>query len=214
MGEKTILSIDTSTDWVFAGIYSFDDTKIIDRIEFKEQLKRESSQKLVLILQDLLKKTDLKKPNIVSGTIGPGSFTGIRLSTAVIRNLSQIWEIPALAINTLELYSFYYYKKNEKRTLVAIDGKMNKFFVGGYSIDGFTGEFDISLEEMKDKFTDYEVYSNQRIENFKFMDDDFPTHSSFLEHKIDKLNSIDTRFTNYSEITPLYMRETYADRKK
>lgn len=69
--------------------------------QVKWQAHRELSETLLLAIEDLLKRQDASL-NDVKGLIvyqGPGSFTGLRISIAVINALAYALQIPAVGTN-------------------------------------------------------------------------------------------------------------------
>lgn len=81
-------------------------------------------QDLIPMVDTVLKKAGVKKEEItyVAPSIGPGSFTGIRIGVSTARALAQVLGIKAIGVPTLE--SFLYKKREdaacEKQVICAI----------------------------------------------------------------------------------------------
>lgn len=59
---------------------------------------------LMPLIKDLLDSVQIHKSklNYIAASIGPGSFTGIRIGVATARALAQVLDIPAVAVPTLD----------------------------------------------------------------------------------------------------------------
>ena len=58
------------------------------------------------MIRELCNEAKITKPDWISATIGPGSFTGVRLTVSFARNLAQLWKIPVVGINSLHFYAY------------------------------------------------------------------------------------------------------------
>lgn len=99
-----ILNLETSTN-VCSVSLSENDQLIFKRADFNGM---NHAALLSLFIQeglDLLKK-DNKKPNAVAVSAGPGSYTGLRIGVSTAKGLCYGFDIPLIAINTLELMAY------------------------------------------------------------------------------------------------------------
>lgn len=76
-----------------------DSEKIVvkfDDLEFVEDAKIEKAQKLLSVIEKLLKKKKAKVDNVTSIEInsGPGSYTGLRVGVSVANALGWLLDIP------------------------------------------------------------------------------------------------------------------------
>lgn len=73
-------------------------------IRFSEQ-KNDSSSKLVPYIKDMLNVSGISegRPDAVAVSIGPGSYTGLRVGLSTAKGLCYSWNIPLLTINTLDM---------------------------------------------------------------------------------------------------------------
>lgn len=161
------LIIDCSTQYLICGLYSFEQSQIGHGLEVRIDSKRESSTRLVSEIKSLLEKTNLTV-NMILCSLGPGSFTGIRIGVTTARNLAQLWNVPAIGIDTLTLYGHCvqkYYKMNSKFALM-IDGRQNKYYTKVISQDLFKTHqeeiFDLALVDYDSKIgLDYAFVDDQ-----------------------------------------------------
>ncbi|MGB2782933.1 MAG: tRNA (adenosine(37)-N6)-threonylcarbamoyltransferase complex dimerization subunit type 1 TsaB [Atribacterota bacterium] len=100
-----ILGIDTSTKFCNLGLIEDEDVLAEYTIN---GLKKKHSSILVPAIKDLLKTMDLKMEEIngIAVSIGPGSFTGLRIGLGVAKGLSYACSLPLLGIPTLEAVAF------------------------------------------------------------------------------------------------------------
>lgn len=88
------------------------------------------SEMLVVLIQSLLDKHHLQYENfnLISCTIGPGSFAGIRAGITAVRTIQSLLSIQAIGINTLELMAFAGFPVNNFPAAVVLKHG-NKFYV-------------------------------------------------------------------------------------
>lgn len=100
-----ILGIDTSTKFCNLGLIEDEDILIEYTIN---GLKKKHSSILVPAIKDLLKTIDLKMEEIngIAVSIGPGSFTGLRIGLSVAKGLCYARSLPLLGIPTLDALAF------------------------------------------------------------------------------------------------------------
>lgn len=69
--------------------------------------------------------------DLIAATKGPGSFTGVRIGMAVARTLRIATNLPLILIDSLEAVAFKH-REYHGEILVAIDARMDEFFVGKF----------------------------------------------------------------------------------
>ncbi len=87
------------------------------------------SEILVPSIDELLKKADLTAAdlNATCLTIGPGSFTGLRLGISALKAIELAFGVPVYGISSLETYAFAY-KNFNIPLLSCIDANKDKFY--------------------------------------------------------------------------------------
>jgi len=100
-----ILGIDTSTKLCNLGL--IEDEEIITEYKVNDLSKRHSSV-LIPTIKNLLEMVDLKIEEIdgIAVSLGPGSFTGLRIGLSVAKGLCYARSLPLLGIPTLDAMAF------------------------------------------------------------------------------------------------------------
>ena len=95
-----VLAADTSTQ--AASVAVGDENKLYGEIYTDIKLKH--SERLMFLVDDLLRNIGMKIGDIAmfAVTVGPGSFTGIRIAMAAVKGLSQSSLKPIAGISSLE----------------------------------------------------------------------------------------------------------------
>ncbi len=100
MTDGVILAIDTATAQGGVALWQG------DRLLIQSQLSvpREHSKRLFVEIESALVTTGTDRSNLtaVAVTIGPGSFTGLRIGLSAAKGLCRALQIPLVTISTLE----------------------------------------------------------------------------------------------------------------
>ncbi|MEP6925722.1 MAG: tRNA (adenosine(37)-N6)-threonylcarbamoyltransferase complex dimerization subunit type 1 TsaB [Pyrinomonadaceae bacterium] len=102
--EKLILSVETATRdcslAIFRGIKLCQSWRGDDTFSASEGLLRE--------IQKLLRQAEAKlhEVELLTVTVGPGSFTGLRIGLAIVKGLAAAGQIPVRGIPTLKAMAF------------------------------------------------------------------------------------------------------------
>ena len=100
-----LLAIDTSTDW--CGISLFIDGKCKELIE--KHIPKQHSENLPLFFESLIKKSDFEKNRLdaVAVSIGPGSFTGLRIGLGFSKGIAYALNKPIVPVPTLDVIGYH-----------------------------------------------------------------------------------------------------------
>lgn len=124
------LVIDCSTRWIICGLLSHEGQQILDVAEFNREAPRESSTRLVTEIQTLVRSSG--RPDWIVCSLGPGSFTGVRIGVSTARDLAQLWKIPLCGIDTLTLYAAALIDRGGALQngdfALMIDGRQNRYY--------------------------------------------------------------------------------------
>ncbi len=211
-----VLFIDTVTEWMVVGLFFIKNSNITQMNIKKEKVPREGGIKLSKYVREILSSTKINRPDAIIVVSGPGSFTGIRIGVSFARALSQGYRIPCLGINSIELYSHYYFTKFNSKSSVFLDGRMKKVYGGAYSESGFENCVDLPFEEAKKVvgIENAKVITDFTTKDFLHIDQDFPEPIHFLKKISSTIESLNYIENNYTYLLPNYMRGTYVDGKK
>ena len=95
-----ILAFDSSG--LVASVAIVQDDNLI--AEYTTNYKKTHSQTLLPMLDEIVKMTETDKESFdaLAVAAGPGSFTGLRIGSATVKGLALAWNIPVIAVPTLE----------------------------------------------------------------------------------------------------------------
>jgi len=163
----------------------------------------------------------IKDIEAVAVTIGPGSYTGLRVGLSAAKGLCFALNIPLIAINTLEMMANAAQKTKADMICPLIDARRMEVFMAVYdkSMQEIVkpcamiikpGSFDSLLASGKIQFSgngskklrEIIVHSNAIFNNFIATAADM----IFLSEK----KNIEKNFTNLSYVEPFYIKEFYS----
>lgn len=129
-----ILAIDTSSRKLSAAIV--EEGKVIGYSSLNP--KGGHSSHLILLLDKLLKKTklSLNRINLLAVSIGPGSFTGLRIGVTAIKGLALASRKKVVAVSSLDALAYNALKQKEEFICPIIDAKKNKVYAALYRKNG------------------------------------------------------------------------------
>ena len=121
-----ILAFDTSTEKFSISILK--DNKIV--LNLSKILNKTYSKFLVSILKKSLEKSnlDIKKINCILISLGPGSFTGIRIGIAAAKGLGIPHKINISGYNNMDILVNSVDKKIKKNVITIIKSKKNDYY--------------------------------------------------------------------------------------
>ena len=99
-----ILSIDTSSS--ICSVAILENNVLIK--EMHNYSEKEHSETLMPMIDEIFKETGLTLDNIglIACSVGPGSFTGIRIGIATVKAFADAKNIPVVGVNSLEALAF------------------------------------------------------------------------------------------------------------
>jgi tRNA threonylcarbamoyladenosine biosynthesis protein TsaB len=131
-----ILGIETATEVCSAALVR--GTEILAERSVNE--KNIHSERLLTLIDELLKETGHSMQEIdgIAVSIGPGSFTGLRIGLSTAKGLAMACTIPIYAVPTLDGVAELFRRKNTVGTDVKfysmVDAKRNESFFAQYDI--------------------------------------------------------------------------------
>ena len=127
-----ILSFDTSNSSLSTALII--DQKILSKNTISENGKQ--AEMLICEIEKILTQNKIwyQDLDLIATTSGPGSFTGVRIGLSAARGLKIATKLPLILLTSLEVIA-YKYRKKHHNIFVAIDAKMDEFFIANFSIE-------------------------------------------------------------------------------
>lgn len=223
-----ILTLDTSSGKLSCGLFNNDKTIF----EFSTNVLKKQLSLLVPTIKYFFEKFNIKISDIqlIAITIGPGSFTGIRLGLATVKTLSQITEVKIAPVSTLyaiarnivvpdvlicpiidarkkELYSTFFEYTGEEYKQLSEEKT--------YSPEELSEKCNLLKKSLKkdiiftgDGIKNYkEVLLSSVKNNIKFADEFFWYPKNYYIHKIAKEKLQKEEILNWYDVKPVYLRK-------
>ena len=102
----SILAIDTATQVSSVAVASVDKLAA----ELTMQAKLTHSETLMPHIKEVLRMANVRKENLegIAVSIGPGSFTGLRIGLAAAKAMAYALNLPIVGVSTLKALAFHY----------------------------------------------------------------------------------------------------------
>ena len=166
---------------------------------YSEECNKKQSESLFVVLDELFKKHNINKKEIDSVylTIGPGSYTGVRIALTLAKVLCTTKHIPLYTISTLKFYA-----SGKANTMVLMDARAARAYIGIY---------DNNKEILKDQIMylneidtkDYNVVLDGRLVSKE--DTRINIEEAFLNTK-DEFKEV----KDINTLIPVYLKESEA----
>lgn len=229
-----ILSMDTSSK--ICSVSILEDNNLITYEEIDDE--KTHSQKLMPLIDKVLKtcKLTLKDINLLACSIGPGSFTGVRIGVSTVKAFSDVENIPIASINSLESLAYNSLKSNyladNQIICTIIDAKNDNVYFAVYKYEkkDFICIEEPDCKNINEVIEILQKYSNKDI---LFIGDGAINHKYTILQKFSKTTFIEDKLNNQSSesigicafnkynkglygdsnsISPLYLRKSQAER--
>lgn len=124
------LAIDTATCFCAAAIYDADADHITSRVE--EDIGRGHAERLMDVIAHVMDRggVGFDRLEAIAVTIGPGSFTGIRVGVAAARGFGFALDVPVMGTTTLESLAVQAFVENPSadEVLAVVTGGRGELF--------------------------------------------------------------------------------------
>lgn len=227
-----ILAIETTG--AFASVALMKDDKIIGHVSGNDRFSH--LQNLMPQVETVIKENKLSIGDIdlIAVSNGPGSFTGIRIGVSTARALSQILDIPCVAVPSLDALALrgFEYAKGDILICPMLDARRSQVYAGGYFIkDGYPVEEikagPYMLDEFLEKAAEYsrilvlgdaidkyaEKMAEIRPEGTETAPEDIRYQDASCVAALGAKLFAENGGLSYNEVQPEYMRIAEAERK-
>ena len=122
-----ILAIETSTDTCSVSIGNCQEV-----VSYHENIPKQHTEKLLSVINNLLEESNLSYEDLsaLAVGIGPGSYTGVRLSCAVAQGIAFSQQLKGITLPSIELLSIQAHEETLSNVVVAISElNMGKVYI-------------------------------------------------------------------------------------
>jgi len=220
-----ILAIETTTKNCSVALF---DNGILVQLKERNSGDYSHAEQLTLFIKEVLRESNitLKEVDAIALSMGPGSYTGLRIGTSTAKGLCYALGIPLISISTLKAMAFGMSKAQQSELLCPmIDAKRMEVFAAIY--DKNNKEVREVRADIVDKET-YAEYFNKSVfffgdgaikckqiinnTNAKFMEGIYPSAKDLGALSYQKFVNKDIEDVAYFE--PYYLKDFVAGKKK
>ena len=218
-----ILAVDTSS--AICSVAILENDNLIDINELDDG--KTHSENLMPLLDELLKRNslDVKDIEMIACTVGPGSFTGIRIGVSSIKPIAEVLNIKVASVMSLEALAR---NVENKSTIVSlIDARNNQVYAGI-----FDENYNKKEEYIADDINEV-IKALEKYENITFVGNGAILHKELLTNSLKNVEFVENNkqsaecvgkigYKKYLEndlcsadtIMPVYLRKSQAERLK
>ncbi|MFD1744764.1 tRNA (adenosine(37)-N6)-threonylcarbamoyltransferase complex dimerization subunit type 1 TsaB [Rhizobium helianthi] len=128
-----VLAIDTAGVDCSAAIYHASEKRVLSSVI--DRIGKGHAERLMAMIEEALQAADLILPSIdrIAVTIGPGSFTGIRVGVAAARGLGLALDVDVVGVSTLQALAMKHLDEDASRPVIAaMDAKRNEIYAQAF----------------------------------------------------------------------------------
>ena len=220
-----ILAIETATRNCSVALFK-DGTVIAEKEHISDGYTH--SEQLTLFIQQVIDSANisLKKVEAVALSMGPGSYTGLRIGTSTAKGLCYALDIPLIAISTLKSMAFSMAKK-EKSAIYCpmIDARRMEVFSALYDVNN------IQVRGVQADVVDENTYKEFLADEILFFGDGSLKCQEIINHKnakfikginpsaknlgiLAKAKFENKDFEDVAYFEPYYLKDFVAGKKK
>ncbi len=182
-----VLAIDSATPC--AGVALVDDNKVL--YEELSNFKKTHSQTLLPMIDRALQSGDFSLADLtaIAVTVGPGSFTGLRIGMGTVKGLSLASGKPVVAISTLETIA-YNLTGVASMVGVLLDARRQEVYTAIYDVTGFSPRaLSAELAISPDSFVDlaWELKNKHNYENIILLGDGYYPYADLFQSSFGSL---------------------------
>jgi tRNA threonylcarbamoyladenosine biosynthesis protein TsaB len=131
-----LLAIDTSTEALSVALRTEQGT-----IERGLETARGHAEQILSLIDAVLGEADVRLSQLdgIAAGVGPGSFTGVRISVAVAQGLSFGAGLPVVPVTSLEALAFAAIETGADRVIACLDARMGEIYWGCFAAEPARG---------------------------------------------------------------------------
>lgn len=213
-----ILSIDSSA--ITASV-ALTDNDVVIKSEFVNA-GLTHSETLLPMVKRVMDGYDYSNLNAIAVTVGPGSFTGIRIGVATVKGLAYQYNIPCYAVSTLNAIAHNF---DNGIICAVMDARRMQFYNALFKIENgvverLCDDRAISIEDLRNELISFDnviiagdgaklCYDNIQLANCMIADDDKIYQNAIgVSMAIEKNKAISP-----NQLMPVYLRPSQAERE-
>jgi tRNA threonylcarbamoyladenosine biosynthesis protein TsaB len=127
-----VLAVDAATEACSVALLSGDE--LISRYA---EGGRPHAQQVLGMVEAVLAEAEARLSMLdgIAASIGPGAFTGVRISVAVAQGLAFGAGLPVVPVSTLEALAFQVMRSGARHALACLDARMGEVYWGCFAAD-------------------------------------------------------------------------------
>ena len=135
MEHAVILAIDTALDGCSVAVAILPDGRAMAK---SEAMGRGQSDRLMPMCCEILADAGLAYADLtgIAVTLGPGSFTGLRVGITTAKTLGLALSLPVFGLSTLKVIAHRYLPQAETDFAVILETKREDFYVQDFRVNG------------------------------------------------------------------------------
>lgn len=131
-----ILALDTATEACSVALLT--DDSLVGRFE---EVGRRHAERILGMVDAVLREAGIALAALdgIAASVGPGAFTGVRISVSVAQGLAFGAALPVVAVNTLEALALQAMRGGARQVMACLDARMGEIYWGCFTADAGRG---------------------------------------------------------------------------
>ena len=113
--------------------------KVSDEISFRQvSVERNKLNRLQELVREMLTELEcgLEEVEFIATSVGPGSFTGIRIGAAFAQSIAYGLAKPIVTFSSLQAFAQTYHEMQKASEVIILnDARMQEYYMGHYKLD-------------------------------------------------------------------------------
>jgi tRNA threonylcarbamoyladenosine biosynthesis protein TsaB len=131
-----VLALDTATEACSVALLT--DLGVVGVFE---EVGRAHAERILAMVDQVLSEAGLLLAALdgIAASVGPGAFTGVRISVSVAQGLACGAALPVVAVSTLEALALQAMRGGAERVMACLDARMGEVYWGCFTADAGRG---------------------------------------------------------------------------